>query len=93
MEGAIFMFDINLRDLKEDLFKKAIVEHQQALNFCQEQVVKDSALSEEDKQVRLASLQNISNAVLALNVTVQLLEENNKALWHKLEELGVVQEN
>jgi len=87
------MFDINLRDLKEDIFKQAMIEHQQALNFCQEQIVKDTTIGEEDKQVRLTSLQSISNAVLALNVTVQLLEENNKAIWNKLIELGIVQEN
>lgn len=87
------MFDINLRELKENIFKQAIVEHQQALNFCQEQVVKDTTITEEDKHTRLASLQNISNAVLALNVTVQLLEENNKAIWSKLAELGVVKES
>ncbi|MGE5473377.1 MAG: hypothetical protein ACM3UU_04065 [Ignavibacteriales bacterium] len=86
------MFDINVRDLKEDIFKQAIVEHQQALNFCQEQVAKDTGISEEDKQIRLSSLQSISNAVLALNVTVQLIEENNKAIWRKLVELGVVEE-
>jgi len=87
------MFDINLHDLKENIFKTAIIEHQQALNFCQEQIVKDASISEEDKQIRLSSLQSISNAVLALNVTVQLLEENNKAIWNKLIELGVVKEN
>lgn len=87
------MFDINVRELKELIFKQAVVEHQQALNFCQEQIVKDTAISEEDKQLRLTSLQTISNTVLALNVTVQLIEENNKAIWKKLIELGVVKEN
>ena len=87
------MFDINLRDLKEEIFRQAIIEHQQALNFCQEQIVKDTTIAEEDKQVRLTSLQSISNAVLALNVTVQLLEENNKAIWSKLVELGAVKED
>jgi len=87
------MFDINVHDLKENIFKQAIIEHQQALNFCQEQVAKDTTITDEDKQTRLYSLQNISSAVLALNVTVQLIEENNKAIWKKLIELGVVQEN
>ncbi|MGE5328486.1 MAG: hypothetical protein ACM3KR_03135 [Deltaproteobacteria bacterium] len=86
------MFDINVRELKENIFKQAIVEHQQALNFCHEQVAKDATLSEEEKQTRASSLQSISNAVLALNVTVQLIEENNKAIWNKLIELGVVKE-
>jgi len=87
------MFDINLRDLKEEIFRQAIIEHQQALNFCQEQIVKDTTIAEGGKQGRLTSLQSISNAVLALNVTVQLLEENNKAIWSKLVELGAVKED
>lgn len=84
------MFDIDLQALKEAIFQQAAKDHQQALNLCHEQILTDDSLSEKEKQVRLVSLQNISNAVLALNVTVKLMEENNKALWNKLVELGVV---
>lgn len=87
------MFDINLRELKEEIFRQAVIEHQQALNFCQDQVANDETLNDNEKEVRISSLKGISNAVLASNVFVQLLEENNKAIWKKLVELGVVQEN
>ena len=86
------MFEINLAEIKEAIFQQTAREHQQALNLCQEQIATDESLSESEKQIRLTSLQNISSAVLALNVTVKLIEQNNKAVWDKLVEMGVIKE-